>query len=165
MQLDAREILACILDELCGNFILALDLMQVKTRVTIDCFSCHQSIDNQDSFIIFQHPVANTVQSSLDLFLTPEHLSGDNSFCNYCSSLQPAIIEHGFSRVRQFLIIQLRRFVNFHGIVTKGINIVKGALQGLRQFLTSESHLKIMKNTFYFTLKGLFVLKIFKFLS
>ena len=41
----------------------------------------------------------------------------------------------------------------------------KGALWGLRQFLVTESTLKIMKNKFYFTLKTLFVLKIFKFLS
>ena len=42
---------------------------------------------------------------------------------------------------------------------------VKGALEGLRQFLITESPLKIMKNAFYFTLKALFVLKLFKFLS
>ena len=41
----------------------------------------------------------------------------------------------------------------------------KGALWGLRQFLATESPLKMMKNAFYFTLKALFVLKIFKFLS
>ena len=42
---------------------------------------------------------------------------------------------------------------------------VKGALSGLRQFLTNESPLKMMKNAIYFTLKALFVLKMFKFLS
>ena len=114
-----------ILDELCGDFILALDLVQVKTRVTIDCLHCHQSIDNEDSFSIFQLLVANTVHSSLDLFLTPEHLSGVNSFfCNYCSSPEPAITEYGFSRIEQFLIIQLKRFANSQGTVTKDINIV-----------------------------------------
>ena len=41
---------------------------------------------------------------------------------------------------------------------------IKGALSGLRQFLAIESPLKLMKNVFYFTLKALFVLKIFKFL-
>ena len=40
---------------------------------------------------------------------------------------------------------------------------IKGALQGLRQFLITESPLKMMKNA-YFTLKALFVLKIFMFL-
>ena len=43
-------------------------------------------------------------------------------------------------------------------------NVVKGTLSGLRQFLTTESSLKMMKNAFDFTLKALFVLKIFTFL-
>ena len=42
---------------------------------------------------------------------------------------------------------------------------LKGALLGLRQLLAMESSLKIMKNTFYFTSKVLFILKIFKFFS
>ena len=48
-------------------------------------------------------------------------------------------------------------------IVTKNIfMILKGALSGLRQFLTFESPLKMMKNVFfYFTLKACFVLMIF----
>ena len=42
---------------------------------------------------------------------------------------------------------------------------VKGTLSGLRQFLVTESPLKMMKNAFYFTSKALFLLKIFKLLS
>ena len=42
---------------------------------------------------------------------------------------------------------------------------LKGAISGLRQFLATGRPLKMMKNAFYFTLKVLFVLKIFKFLS
>ena len=42
---------------------------------------------------------------------------------------------------------------------------LKGGLSGLRPCLTTETPLKMMKNVFYFTLKALFVLKIFKFLS
>ena len=41
----------------------------------------------------------------------------------------------------------------------------KGAPSGLRQFLATESPLKMMKNTFSFTSRALLVLKIFKFLS
>ena len=41
----------------------------------------------------------------------------------------------------------------------------KGTFSGLREFLSTESPLKMMKNAFYFTLKALFVLKIFNFLS
>ena len=43
--------------------------------------------------------------------------------------------------------------------------LIKGALSGLKQFLATESPLKGMEKTFYFTLKALFVLKILKFLS
>ena len=39
------------------------------------------------------------------------------------------------------------------------------SLSSLRQFLATKSPLKMMKKTFYFTLKTLFVLKMFKFLS
>ena len=42
---------------------------------------------------------------------------------------------------------------------------IKGALSGLRQFLTTKTPLKMMKNAFYFISKALLVLEIFKFLS
>ena len=41
---------------------------------------------------------------------------------------------------------------------------LKFALSRLSYILATESPLKMMKNAFYFTLKALFVLKIFKFL-
>ena len=44
-------------------------------------------------------------------------------------------------------------------------DVIKGALSGLRQFLATKITFKMMKNAFYFTLKALFVLKTFKFLS
>ena len=44
-------------------------------------------------------------------------------------------------------------------------SLIKGTLSGLRQFLTIESPLKMMKNPFDFTLKALSVLKMFNFLS
>ena len=42
---------------------------------------------------------------------------------------------------------------------------IQGALSGLRQFLATETPLKMMKNAFNFTSKAFFILKIFKFLS
>ena len=42
---------------------------------------------------------------------------------------------------------------------------IKGALSRLRQFLATESPLKMMKNTFYFTLKALFVSIVLTFWS
>ena len=42
--------------------------------------------------------------------------------------------------------------------------VVEGSLLGMRQFLTTENTLKMMKNAVYFISKALSVLKIFKFL-
>ena len=54
----------------------------------------------------------------------------------------------------------------YHDANTKAnASTVKGTLSGLRRFLATVSPLKMMKNPFYFTVKALFVLKIFKFLS
>ena len=43
--------------------------------------------------------------------------------------------------------------------------IIKGPIPCLRQFLTNENPLKMVKNAFYFMLKALFVLWIITFLS
>ena len=40
--------------------------------------------------------------------------------------------------------------------------LFKGEPSGLTQFLATENLLKVMKNVFYFTLRTLFILKIFK---
>ena len=63
-----------------------------------------------------------------------------------------------------------RRFLNKDKLERFYLDMVnkiglKGALKGLRQFLITESPLKMMKNAFYFALKALFVLEIFKFFS
>ena len=43
--------------------------------------------------------------------------------------------------------------------------LIKSALSGLRQIITTEIPSKVMRNAFSFTLEGLSVLKMFKFLS
>ena len=68
--------------------------------------------------------------------------------------------------VYYFLFIAGRPFEYLSlGIFVIFKHFFKGALSGLKQFLVTENHLKMMKNAFYFTSKALFVLKIFKFLS
>ena len=49
--------------------------------------------------------------------------------------------------------------------VVLSILIPKGELSGLRKIMATESPFKIMKTTFYFTLKAIFVLEILKLLS
>ena len=45
------------------------------------------------------------------------------------------------------------------------MGVIKSALPGLREFLATKRPSKMLENAFYFTLKALFILKIFKFLS
>ena len=45
------------------------------------------------------------------------------------------------------------------------LQLFKGPLSGLKQFLANESPLEMMKNAFYLSLRALLVLKLFKFLS
>ena len=56
-------------------------------------------------------------------------------------------------------------YLNFKWLQEMEFHSIKGALLSLRQFLATASPLKMMKTAFYFTLKALLVLKIFKFLS
>ena len=70
----------------------------------------------------------------------------------YIWSLQNYILVDKFVTIELFLCL------------LKNFSWYKSALSGLRQYvLATESSLKMMKNVFYFTLKALFVLKIFKF--
>ena len=56
-------------------------------------------------------------------------------------------------------------FIEFEREVKISVHFTLKALSNLGQFLATESALKMMKKTFYFTLKAIFVLKIFKLLS
>ena len=49
--------------------------------------------------------------------------------------------------------------------VFQSVDFLKGALLCLRRFSATEITLKMVKNSFYFTLEALFVLKIFQFWS
>ena len=67
-------------------------------------------------------------------------------------------------RVKVKLSLRCRK-TNYLKIFKNVTGSVKGALSSLRHFLATENPLKTMKTAFYFTLKALFVLKIFWFLS
>ena len=68
--------------------------------------------------------------------------------------------------VPQFANVFWHRLMNNYLMILKLKNFdLKGGLSGLKQFLATESPLKMIKNAFCFTWKALFVLKIFKFLS
>ena len=58
--------------------------------------------------------------------------------------------------------LQIEIETNLHKINFLDVTF-KGPLLSLRHFLTTESHLKMVKNAFYFMLKALFVLEILIF--
>ena len=68
---------------------------------------------------------------------------------------------YGRSVHSSFSKIKVKR----HKIYFSQIGFLKDALSCPRQFLATENPLKMMKNGFYFTLKALFLLKIFKSFS
>ena len=92
------------------NFRVILFLPRTWCKSRLQTFSCHHSIDVEDSFTIFQLHVANIVQFSV---LSRTFFRRQFFFL------------YGFSRVGQFLMCQLKRILNFKGTVTKDINIVK----------------------------------------
>ena len=65
----------------------------------------------------------------------------------------------------QFITFDLKINIRLMLLCFPMTDSLKGALSGLRQFLGTQSPLKMMKNAFYFASKALSVLKIFKFLS
>ena len=64
----------------------------------------------------------------------------------------------------QILLFNFYQKQSPEDVLQKKALFIKGALPGLRQFLETESPLKIMKNASNFTLKAFFVLKMSKFL-
>ena len=70
-----------------------------------------------------------------------------------------------YAELKHLILITPKALLSYwHFYTFNPVQILKGALSGMRQFLAIESPLKILKKAFYFTSKALFVLKIFKFL-
>ena len=86
--------------------------------------------------------------------MVPTNPLFSSSFCHLCSNLKSACC---VKCARLKLQKNLFRFLL--------ICSLKGPFSGLRQFPIIESPLKMIKNTFYFVLKALFVHEIFKLLS
>ena len=119
-QQDASEVLSVILNELCSESPIASDVITVNVKNTVTCNECFQSNIWEDHCMMLQLPVCKSVQRSVETLLKSEELSGNNLyFCNFCSALKPAIIEHEFSRVGSLLIVHLKRFLNLGDSVTK----------------------------------------------
>ena len=69
-----------------------------------------------------------------------------------------------FLSIVEFRELLLHKLLRPTCNVPANLHNLKGTLSGLRKFLITKNPLKMMKNTFYFILKSLFLLKIFKLL-
>ena len=79
-------------------------------------------------------------------------------------------IKNSFKVILYFrnLIMSFPRGVGEHlntTIISDFRTFISSPLLGLRQFVTTENPLNMMKNAIYFMLKALFILNIFTFLS
>ena len=82
----------------------------------------------------------SSISESLNHFLEPEQLTGDNCWsCPQCSSHKECTHESSFQTCASILIIQLRRFTNLNGSLFKDNRVVNCYLKS-QQTLTVPSH-------------------------
>ena len=128
-QQDATEILSYILGELCRECIHASESVRIHIRQTISCTACQQYTSTENSSSILQLPVSESIQKSLNSYLESNFLSGENEFfCNTSSSNNQALADHEISKVGDYLIIQVKRFLVFNQAVTKDITKISCTL-------------------------------------
>ena len=95
-------------------------MVKVSFRVTITCNKCGFENIEEDSTSILQNPVEANLQSSLNVFLSRELLTEENSyFCHVCQSHQSVEVVHNLSSVGKFLILQTKRFLQNESTLVK----------------------------------------------
>ena len=129
-----------VLDELCGPSVVANDIASSTITSTTSCNTCFLSSSQEASSSILPLPVMSSISESLNHFLEPEQLLGDNCWsCPQCSSYKESTRESSFKTCASILIIQLRRFTNFNGALYKDNRVVNCYLKG-HPTLTVPSH-------------------------
>ena len=113
-QQDAGEVLGYILEALCNESIITSNLLTIQCRQHITCTMCQQISLTEESSPIFELPVLDSIQSSLNAYLTADQI--DDFYCNFCCANQPAIIDHEITKIDKYFIVQLKRFYNFQGV-------------------------------------------------
>ena len=107
-QQDAPEILQILLDELKGTSPIADGLLSSSIVRTTTCDTCFSSSLQEEKLNIVNFPLSNSIPSSLNLFLKPEYLKGnDKWFCNLCNSLQVSVRECKFVNCGTIFILTI----------------------------------------------------------
>ena len=99
-QQDVPEILQVVLDELCGPSVVANDIASSTITSTTSCNTCFLSSSQEASSSILPLPV----MSSMNHFLEPEQLIGDNCWsCPQYSSYKECTRESSFKTCASIL--------------------------------------------------------------
>ena len=129
---DASEILQIIIDELKGTSILADDIISSSLKTITFCEQCNSFDSAETKHEIIQLPLTNSITSSLNSFLSPVDCRGSNKcFCGVCNSLQNSVRTTEFSRCGNILVLQLIRYVDVNGKISKDnrkVNLFKDSI-------------------------------------
>ena len=75
---------------------------------------------------VLQVPPSKSIQASIGMFLESEHLLGENMrFCPSCYTNQPTSVDHSIINSGNFLVVQVKRFVNHGGALIKDNRMVR----------------------------------------
>ena len=81
---------------------------------------CFSECKEETKHDIIRLQLSHSISSSFEIFFSSESLNGENRrFCNMCNSLQDMERIITFSNCGSVLIIQLIRYTDFQGKITK----------------------------------------------
>ena len=110
---DVPQIFQILLDELKDASPIADEIISSSVIRSTTCDNCFSSSLREEKHDIISLPLCESLHSSLDTFLKPEELRGNNKwFCNVCSALQDSVRECKFVKFGRAIIFQLNRFIN-----------------------------------------------------
>ena len=107
-QHDVAEIFEFLID----NLGVKNSLTEICVTVSVCCDVCFQDSIIEEHANIFPVCVEESVQASLNSFSITAR---DESFCYFCGELKPCDVKKSVRKVGDFLIIQLKRFVEIDG--------------------------------------------------
>ena len=120
-QQDAAEALEHVISELSKDSIVSLEMLKVLSRTISTCDFCSFSQESENTSSVTLLPVSSNVQTSLLQFLNSGQ---DEVFCHACSCHRNMAIDRAFVSCGRYLIIQLNRFCNRDGKLSRNFEIV-----------------------------------------
>ena len=120
-QQDAAEALEHVICELSKDSIVSLEMLKVLSRTISTCDFCSFSQESENTSSVTLLPVSSNVQTSVLQFLNSGQ---DEVFCHACSFHRNMAIDRAFVSCGRYLIIQLNRFCNRDGKLSRNFEIV-----------------------------------------